>query len=165
MFALDDLIRSAVKISVNILNPEFEAPFEDAKMPRTSSTGIPTPIVAPSPVPPAAQPSLDLQRSLSVVQNFVKRLAFELENSGTGSSGPQQPSSSSTRRYYEELYFTYILLLCLVFCFSAAILPNWIVNCGTGSRICTWTILTSLESFQNKNWPFMMFWLWWLVMT
>lgn len=86
MFALDSLVRNAVKQSLNMLSPaedigapglmestsdHLEFPFEEPKMCVTSS----------SPSPPQS-----LQKSLGLVQNFIKNLAFELESNRSGAN-------------------------------------------------------------------------------
>jgi len=115
MFALDSLVRNAVQQSVNVLHPEIAPapldsaihlepyPFEDAPTPKimTSSPVNSTP-------PPQAQ---SLQKSLAVVQNFIKHLAFELEGASSGSSAGgshSQPSSAKKvdaklRQWLKEL--------------------------------------------------------------
>ena len=106
MFHLDSLIRNAVKQSVDILAPE-SSPETEANLDFldvaptdqvTASTGVKNVSsnegshnLRDSPVIPniGGSSGLDLHKSLSIVQNFVRRLAFELEsrNSATPSPG------------------------------------------------------------------------------
>ena len=106
MFHLDSLIRNAVKQSVDILAPE-SSPETEANLDFldvapsdqvSASTGVKNVSsnegshnLRDSPVIPniGGSSGLDLHKSLSIVQNFVRRLAFELEsrNSATPSPG------------------------------------------------------------------------------
>ena len=83
MFALDSLVRSAVQQTLNLLSPDnganliesasdhLEFSFEEGKIVVEPESAVITP------TPPQVQ---SLQKSLAVVQNFIKHLALELEN-------------------------------------------------------------------------------------
>ena len=112
MFHLDSLIRNAVKQSVDILAPESSpeteanldfldvAPSSSAADQGGASTGVKNVSsnegshnLRDSPVIPniGGSSGLDLHKSLSIVQNFVRRLAFELENRTNGSTPTPSP--------------------------------------------------------------------------
>jgi mitogen-activated protein kinase kinase kinase 5 len=119
MFAMDSIIRNAVLQSVNFLHPEnaqppppLDAAVHLEPYPFEDQSATPK-IMASSPVnstpPPQAQ---SLQKSLAVVQNFIKHLAFELEgqtSSGSSAAGSHsQPSSAKKvdgklRQWLKEL--------------------------------------------------------------
>ena len=107
MFHLDNLIRNAVKQSVDILAPE-SSPEAEANLDfleaqaqvEPSQTGVKNVgsnegshnlNMRESPVMPnigASMASLDLHKSLSIVQNFVKKLALELESLASATPSP-----------------------------------------------------------------------------
>ena len=107
MFHLDNLIRNAVKQSVDILAPE-SSPEAEANLDfleaqaqvEPSQTGVKNVSsnegshnlnMRESPVIPnmgASMASLDLHKSLSIVQNFVKKLALELESRASATPSP-----------------------------------------------------------------------------
>ena len=109
MFHLDSLIRNAVKQSVDILAPESSpeteanldfldvAPSSSVADQGGASNGVKNVSsnegshnLRDSPVIPniGGSSGLDLHKSLSIVQNFVRRLAFELESRTSATPSP-----------------------------------------------------------------------------
>ena len=103
MFHLDSLIRNAVKQSVDILAPEnFEMAeanldFLDADQSCSVSVGVKHVssnegshnLLRDSPViPNIGGSTLDLHKSLAIVQNFIRRLAYELESRHSATPSP-----------------------------------------------------------------------------
>ena len=100
MFHLDSLIRNAVKQSVNILTPESfdtEANLDFLDADQSCSGGVKNVssnegshnLLRDSPViPNIGGSSIDLHKSLAIVQNFIRRLAYELESRQCATPSP-----------------------------------------------------------------------------
>ena len=95
MFALNIAVRKAIKQGVSFLTPETDNKFDEPtrfceKLGGPIESEVPN-IIEGSPMPEHHVPStdrnsLDLAKSLDVLQSFFKRLALELEGSHSQAS-------------------------------------------------------------------------------
>ena len=93
MFALNTVVRNAIEQGVSFLTPEtdnkFDEPtrfFERLGGPIESEPNIEGSPMPEHHVPSTDRNSLDLAKSLDVLQSFFKRLALELEGSHSQAS-------------------------------------------------------------------------------